>query len=93
MPRAPAYSGPIRCCTAAEILRSSHTFTSTPTTAATNTVSIGRGSQSSRAAPLVNPRPCRASRKLDCRSRPLITVGALSMGVGLAGRGAERIRA
>jgi len=54
-PSGPAYSGPMRCCTAAEILRSSQTLTSTPTTAATSTVSIGRGSQIRWASPGVSP--------------------------------------
>ena len=84
-PRAPAYSGPIRCCAAAEILRSSQTFTSTPTTAATSTVTIGRGSQSKWASPSLRPKPSSRSRKLVCRSRPGVTTAMVCMADGADG--------
>ncbi|MFM8674084.1 MAG: citrate/2-methylcitrate synthase, partial [Vulcanococcus sp.] len=68
---------------AAEILRSSHTFTSTPTTAATSTSSMGRGSHSRWAAPGDIPRPSSTVVKLASRSRPELSPGLTTAGVAL----------
>ena len=54
-PRGPAYSGPIRCCTPAEIFRSNQTTTNTPKKAATTTARTGKGIQRIEAVFSENP--------------------------------------
>ena len=76
MPKAPAYSGPMRCWAAAEILRSNQTVTSTPTTAEISTSSIGRGSQSKRLAAGLRPAVSSRLRKPDSRSS--VRAGAIA---------------
>ena len=51
------------------VVASSHTVTSTPTTAATSTSSIGRGSQISRLSPGLTPPASSRPRKPDSKSR------------------------
>lgn len=69
-PKGPAYSGPIRCWTAAEILRSSQTTTNTPTVAPMIIRNIGRGIQMALAAPGGMPNFVSVSIKLPWRSIP-----------------------
>ena len=78
MPRAPAYSGPMRCWAAAEILRSNQTVTSTPTTAEISTSSIGKGNQSSLLAPGLTPALSSRLRNPDSRSRVRAGAGAMA---------------
>jgi hypothetical protein len=70
IPSGPMYSGPIRCCAAAETFRSIHTAINTATVDPTKTISIGRGIHTALAAPAGIPKPWSDSIKVPCKSIP-----------------------
>ena len=69
-PNGPIYSGPIRCCAAAEIFRSNHTHTNTPTVEPIIIKIIGSGIQMTLATSAGSPKSIRVSIKVPCRSIP-----------------------
>jgi hypothetical protein len=82
-PKGPWNSGPMRCCTAAEIFRSNQVATRTPTVAPISINTIGNGIQMALAVPGGMPKSMRDSIKIPWMSIPafIILTTLISHGV------------